>query len=196
VAVIFNDLIKTYIATVQPIAGTILDDWSWADRKVRDSETQVSNHASATAIDLNALQYPRGTTHMTPGRVAMVHKMLKKYDGVIRWGGDYVNAPKDQMHFEIDANKTEVHALALKLKPKPTPEDDDMPKWTDKVALTATDASVWNETLAKGQTPYKEGDLVTFSDMVRYPTLARKTDLKVDRILALLNTEASQKKVN
>lgn len=66
-------------------------------------------------------------------------------------------------------------ALALQ---KPSLEDD--VKWTDRVPLTAEDARVWNLTAPKG-TVYKQGDTVAFSDMVRYPTLARKMDLAVQQ---------------
>jgi hypothetical protein len=39
----------------------ILDDWGWADRKVRGSETDVSNHAGGYAVDLNATKWALGS---------------------------------------------------------------------------------------------------------------------------------------
>jgi hypothetical protein len=66
--------------------------------------------------------------------------------------------------------------------------EDDM-KWDDEIALTATDAKIWNQTSTGGKNPktgkpYKAGDTVTFGAMVRYPTLSRENSLKLDQLLA------------
>ncbi len=53
--------------------------------------------------------------------------------------------------------------------------------WNDEVPLTAEDARIWN---LHGDTDiYKKGSKVTVSDMIRYPTLARKIDLKLNTLL-------------
>ena len=61
--------------------------------------------------------------------------------------------------------------------PKPEPQqpekDDHDMEWTTKVPLTGTDATWFGTNPATGK-PYQKGDTVSFSDMVRYPTLARK----------------------
>lgn len=49
VAVVFGEFIRRFVAEVEPIAGPVLDDWSYANRLVRGSATVVSNHGSATA---------------------------------------------------------------------------------------------------------------------------------------------------
>src|SRR5215213_5395312 len=59
-AVVFTEFIERFNAEVERIEGPVLDDWSYANRLVRGSATVVSNHGSATAIDLNALKHPRG----------------------------------------------------------------------------------------------------------------------------------------
>jgi len=83
---------------------------------VRGSDTQVSNHASATAIDLNALKHPRGVRNtFSKGQVAAIRRILASYDGVIRWGGDY-STTVDDMHFEINASKARVRAVADDLR--------------------------------------------------------------------------------
>ena len=93
------------------------DDWGYAERMVRGSTTVVSNHASGTAIDLNATRHPRGAHGtFTPAQVAAIHQRLKLYDGAIRWGGDYVTAPVDAMHFEINANAATVARVAARLR--------------------------------------------------------------------------------
>lgn len=127
VADIFDELITRYVAHVQPISGPRLDDWSWASRNVRGSGTIISNHASATAIDLNALAYPRGTQHMSAAHVGAVHKMLAFFDGIVRWGGDYRDSPKDQMHFEIHGEPWVAELFVRhKIHPIRTGDDDEM----------------------------------------------------------------------
>lgn len=54
-------------------------------------------------------------------------------------------------------------------------------QWTDKIPLTSEDARIWNE---HGKTDeYKKGTEVTVGQMLRYPTLLRKMDMKLDQLL-------------
>jgi len=88
-----------------------LDDWGWADRPIIGSN-QTSNHASATAIDLNATRHPLGARGTFNGaQVAQIHAILAEVGNVVRWGGDYTGR-KDEMHFEIDANHQRVADVA------------------------------------------------------------------------------------
>lgn len=92
------------------------DDWGYANRTVRDSNTVISNHASATAVDINATRHPlgvRGT--FTPAQVAEIHRVLAETGNVVRWGGDYKGRP-DEMHFEINAGQAEVARVAERLR--------------------------------------------------------------------------------
>lgn len=116
VRVIFEDLVTRFNRDIEAIAGTILDDWSWANRNVRGSDTQVSNHASATALDLNALKHPRGVWRtFSEAKRTAIRKLIARYDGAIRWGGDYQNIP-DDMHFEINAGKAAIKKVADKIR--------------------------------------------------------------------------------
>lgn len=85
-----------------------LDDWGYAYRAIRGQEDagNLSNHASATAVDLNARHHPlgkRGT--FTDEQVAKIRALAAKYG--LRWGGDYKNRA-DEMHFEINLSPKEV----------------------------------------------------------------------------------------
>lgn len=78
-------------------------DWSWgyAYRAVRGQTSGYSNHASATAIDLNAPRHPLGAKGtFSAAQVRAIRQILGDCEGVVRWGGDYVRRP-DEMHFEI-----------------------------------------------------------------------------------------------
>lgn len=173
VAYLAKYLIECFDEEVENIEGKVLDDWSWADRLVRGSTSVISNHASATAWDLNALKHPRGVEGtFSASKIKKVHAIMARVtDGrghkIFRWGNDFVNATIDAMHFEINASKAQVKRARTVLEKKL--EDEDDMKWTDRVKLTAADAKIWGS-------GFKEGDEVTFGLMVRYPTLARKTE--------------------
>jgi hypothetical protein len=96
------------------------DDWGYANRSIRGS-TAVSNHASATAVDINATRHglgARGT--FSPAAVAQIRRILADVDNVVRWGGDYTGRA-DEMHFEINADYAAVARVAARLS-----EGDDM----------------------------------------------------------------------
>lgn len=89
------------------------DEWGYAERLIRGSETVVSNHASGTAIDLNATRWPLGaapSVNLTPTQIATVQAILAACvvagRATVRWGGNY-SGRKDPMHFEIADGATE-----------------------------------------------------------------------------------------
>lgn len=103
------------IELTQPGTGAE-DDWGWAERNIAGSKT-ISNHASATAIDLNAGRHPDGAGDtFTPAQVGEIHTILDEVDGVVRWGGDYTSRTPDEMHFEINASPAEVERVAERLR--------------------------------------------------------------------------------
>lgn len=108
-----------FAENIQPVAK-VADDWGFASRPIRGTTTTISNHASGTAIDLNATAHQLARTGtFTNTQVRAIHKRLLGLRGVIRWGGDYVNR-KDEMHFEVVQNLayTEARAKRLMLTPR------------------------------------------------------------------------------
>lgn len=97
------------------------DDWGWASRNIRGS-SEVSNHASGTATDLNATKHPMGVPTLetfTRDQVGIIHRRLaRRYQGLIRWGGDYENRP-DAMHWELCGTRKQVVALSAQLQDTP-----------------------------------------------------------------------------
>jgi len=129
VGVVFTDFIEQFDQTVENVAGPILDDWSYANRMIRDSTSVVSNHGSATAIDLNALQHPRKVRNTyTRIQRTKLKVLVASYGGVLRHG-EFYTGTIDGMHCEIDAGPVEVKRLADKIRarnaPKPTPPKED-----------------------------------------------------------------------
>lgn len=87
---------------IEEIDGGALDDWGYCYRDVRGVPGKLSNHASGSAIDLNASRHPLGKIGTFPAeKVPMIQALAKKYG--LAWGGDYQNR-KDEMHFEIRLN--------------------------------------------------------------------------------------------
>ena len=107
---------KDFHELIEPIDGGQLDDWGYAFRMVRGSTETLSNHASGTAIDLNATKHPLGKIGTFPAeKVPMIRALAKKYG--LAWGGDYRNR-KDEMHFEINLTPAKAAELIGRLEKK------------------------------------------------------------------------------
>ncbi|MGL5851530.1 MAG: peptidoglycan-binding protein [Phycicoccus sp.] len=93
---------------------SLVSGWCWghAYRAISGSNT-YSNHASGTAIDVNAPRHPLGSSNtFTSAQQARIRAILAECDGVIRWGGDYTRR-KDDMHFEINVRPGDARLPAL-----------------------------------------------------------------------------------
>lgn len=124
---IFDYLCRRFDAEVEPIRV----DWSWgyAYRAIRGRTSGYSNHASGTAIDLNAPAHPlgkRGT--FTPKQATAIRRILADLDGAIRWGGNY-SGRKDEMHFEVNVDADDLARVAKKI----TQPEDDMANYADQL---------------------------------------------------------------
>ena len=107
---------KEFHELIETIDGGGLDDWGYCFRMVRGSPTNLSNHSSGTAIDLNATKHVLGRVGTFPAeKVPMIRALAKKYS--LRWGGDYQNR-KDEMHFEVAILPSKVEAAISKLGAK------------------------------------------------------------------------------
>ena len=103
-------------AQVEPIDEGVFDDWAYAYRDVRGSDSDLSNHASGTAIDLNATKHPlHAENTFTKQQAAKIRELCKKYG--LRWGGDYAKR-KDEMHFEVIETPDEVEERIKNMKLK------------------------------------------------------------------------------
>lgn len=92
------------------------DDWGYAERNVRGSSDVISNHASGTAVDINATRHALGASNtFTPAQTAEIHRILAEVENVVRWGGDYNRRP-DEMHFEIVGSQEQVARVAERLR--------------------------------------------------------------------------------
>lgn len=89
-------------------ARGVLDDWGYAERPIRGSTTTLSNHASGTAIDLNATRWALGrpaSVNLNPAQIATVWRIVAATGGVVVWGARW--SRPDPMHFELARGSTE-----------------------------------------------------------------------------------------
>ena len=102
-----------YAENVERIAGDSWDDWGHAVRTIRNSSDVVSNHASGTAIDINAQAHPLGRRHTLTDQQEwlLLRRLRGRYARLIRWGGQYQHRA-DEMHYELVGDRREVRALA------------------------------------------------------------------------------------
>jgi hypothetical protein len=120
VAFIFRWLAERYDKRVEPIvAGQC---WGWFVKTIEGSST-ISNHASGTAIDINAPQNPMGSgttkRSMTTAQINECHKLEDESDDVLRWGGDF--GRNDPMHWEIVGSRAACRAFVAKVTKTVTP---------------------------------------------------------------------------
>lgn len=94
--------------------------WGYAYRPVRGQTSGLSNHASGTAIDLNAPRHPLGKVGTVPAskRAAII---AKAHSLGLRWGGEYTGR-KDEMHFEVNVNWGRMVQIKAALQGKPVPK--------------------------------------------------------------------------
>lgn len=124
---VFDYLCRRFHDEVEPI--TTAHSWGYAYRAIRGQTSGYSNHASGTAIDLNAPAHPlgkRGT--FSKAEAQRIRAILADLDGAVRWGGNYSGRP-DEMHFEINVDAAELARVAQRI----TNKEDDMAQYADQL---------------------------------------------------------------
>lgn len=101
------DVVLRYVAArwhheVEPILGppTVTGQWGYNYRAIRGQTSGFSNHASGTAIDINAVRHPLGTRTLTGAQLATLRQIQADCEGVVRFGAFY-SSRVDEMHAEI-----------------------------------------------------------------------------------------------
>jgi hypothetical protein len=113
VAPILVNFAKDFHEQVEPIDKGQLDDWGYAYRPIRGTTVHLSNHASGTAIDLNAVKHPLGASGtFSKAQERTIRQLCAQYG--LRWGGDY-EVRKDEMHFEINISPEKAKRLIADL---------------------------------------------------------------------------------
>lgn len=118
VIAVFTYLVQQYHARVDNVLGPHkADDWGFYFRKNRNSNN-LSNHASGTAIDIDATEHPNGvrvSKTFTDAEVSEIREILDELDDVIDWGGDYKRTV-DGMHFELGVPPGKLQEIGKKIR--------------------------------------------------------------------------------
>jgi hypothetical protein len=126
VAVVLEYVVNRFRLEVEPLVPGWC--WGWNYRPVTGGG-RLSNHASGTAVDVNAPHHPYGKRDTFTARQRdTIRSILAAVDNVVRWGGDYSRTP-DDMHFEINDGPAAVARVAAKVRAitrpiQPPPEVD------------------------------------------------------------------------
>ena len=101
---------------VEPLDAAA-DDWGYSLRRNVNNPAVWSCHASATAIDVNALRHPNGrASTFTKAQFAEIDKILAEVSGCVVQLRGY-----DEMHFEVNGTAQQVANAAGKIaNPRPT----------------------------------------------------------------------------
>lgn len=109
--VVLSWLVRQFDKLVEPV--DLAQSGCYNRRRIAGS-LKWSNHASATAVDLNWRKHPAGRkgTFRSAQRTE-IERLIAQADGVLRWGRLF----NDEMHFEIAPGVTpaQVERLAVKL---------------------------------------------------------------------------------
>lgn len=111
--VVLDEFARRFNARVERINKA--SSWAFAPRPIRGGFTP-SNHASATAYDLNAPQHPLGKRNtFSPAERVEIKKIIKELGSVLRSGITYILRP-DDMHIEINASPAKVKVVADRIR--------------------------------------------------------------------------------
>ncbi len=90
--------------------------WGFSYRPNKNDPTSLSNHASGTAIDINAPKHPNGKRGtFTAAQLADIKRLCAASHGVLRSGAFYTSTV-DAMHLEINVSPKELNAIVAKMK--------------------------------------------------------------------------------
>lgn len=88
------------------------DDWGYSFKRNVNNSAVWSNHASGTAIDLNATRHPNGKkATFTQAQFSEINRILNEVGHVVDQLRGY-----DEMHFEIVGTPAQVAAQAARLR--------------------------------------------------------------------------------
>lgn len=103
---------ERFDAEVEPIDPA--SSWGWAYRPVVGEDEVLSNHASGTAIDLNAPMHPIGSSGtFSDEQTDRLRALLDELAPVLVWGSDF-DRP-DEMHFDVVGTPEQVASVVDRL---------------------------------------------------------------------------------
>ena len=131
VTIVLGYVARQLDARVEPC----VDGWNWGYtyKANVNNPSQLSCHASGTAIDWNAPDHPNGSSGtFTAAQRGTIYQILDEVQGAVSWLEGY-----DEMHFEIQVDAADLAQVAALLgdaaPPEPEPEPEPPPVEDDDV---------------------------------------------------------------
>lgn len=116
VATIFTYVAQQYNARVEPLKGPVPDDWGFSYRADKNDPTQLSCHASGTALDFNAEKHGNGIKDtFTAAQIVEMQKIIAEVDHTVQCGEFYKHTT-DGMHWEINVPPGHLQETARKIR--------------------------------------------------------------------------------
>jgi hypothetical protein len=130
VTTVLRHVVRQLDARVEPIVAGWC--WGYTYKANVNNPSQLSCHASGTALDFNAVDHPNGSSGtFTQAQVGEIYAILAECRGAVGWLEGY-----DEMHFEIQVDAADLARVAALLgdaappepepEPEPPVEDDDV----------------------------------------------------------------------
>jgi len=122
VTTVLGHVARQLNARVEPC----VDGWNWGYtyKANVNNPSQLSCHASGTAIDWNSPDHPNGSSGtFTQAQRGTIYQILDEVQGSVSWLEGY-----DEMHFEICVDAADLAVVAAQLPGGPPPQTGD---WFD-----------------------------------------------------------------
>jgi hypothetical protein len=135
VTIVLGYVARQLNARVEPC----VDGWNWGYtyKANVNNPSQLSCHASGTAIDWNAPDHPNGSSGtFTDAQVGQIYAILDEVQGAVGWLQGY-----DEMHFEVQVGAADLAQVAALLGDATPPTvEDDLPYSEDDLTRIMTAA--------------------------------------------------------
>lgn len=90
--------------------------WGYAFRPNKNDPDELSNHASGTALDINAPAHPNGKRGtFSKSQMADIDRLCRATHGALRSGAFY-KSTVDAMHLEVVVSKASLHEIVASMK--------------------------------------------------------------------------------
>jgi hypothetical protein len=135
VLIVLSYVARQLNARVEPIVAGWC--WGYTYKANTSNPSQLSCHASGTAIDWNAPDHGYGASGtFTDAQVGQIYAILDEVQGAVGWLQGY-----DEMHFEIQVGAADLAQVAALLgDAAPPPVEDDLPYSEDDLTRIMTAA--------------------------------------------------------
>lgn len=183
VTTVLGYVARQFDARVEPIVGGWC--WGYTYRANVNNPSQLSCHASGTAIDVNAPDHPNGSGGtFTDAQRGEIYAILDEAQGAVSWLEGY-----DEMHFEICVDPDTLARVAALLGDAAPPNGDDMPLTDEDCDRIA--GRVWSQIITEADNQPVWAILVAARDVMASKPAILAPQTVADAIAQIRNDVAT-----